>query len=163
MFPPHDTKIVATIGPATESPEVLEALIRAGMNVARLNFSHGEFESHGRVIARIRTISADLGVPVAILAERERLLEEQVTSLRIGPDAAVNVSAESRVDAQFSWTIPGGDGTGYACAAGARRTAASTPATTKRQALIPRLLPSVSVRDKTRPETGSGRARDIAT
>jgi len=92
MFPPHDTKIVATIGPASESPEVLEALIRAGMNVARLNFSHGEFESHGRVIERIRAISADLGVPVAILADlpgpkiRIGELDEEPIELETGAD-----------------------------------------------------------------------------
>ena len=43
VFPEHKTKIVATIGPASESPEMLERLIRAGLNVARLNFSHGDF------------------------------------------------------------------------------------------------------------------------
>ena len=50
----HKTKIVATIGPASESPEMLERLIRAGLNIARLNFSHGDFSKHGEVIARIR-------------------------------------------------------------------------------------------------------------
>ncbi|MBV9258168.1 MAG: pyruvate kinase, partial [Ktedonobacteraceae bacterium] len=51
------TKIVCTIGPATSSEERLEALVRAGMNVARLNFSHGELEEHGAVIERIRRVS----------------------------------------------------------------------------------------------------------
>ncbi|MBV9390485.1 MAG: hypothetical protein JOY96_01190, partial [Verrucomicrobia bacterium] len=46
MLPDHKTKIVATIGPASNSPEMLERLIRAGLNVARLNFSHGTFEQH---------------------------------------------------------------------------------------------------------------------
>ncbi|MFL5664590.1 MAG: pyruvate kinase, partial [Ktedonobacteraceae bacterium] len=54
------TKIVCTIGPATNSEERLEQLIRAGMNVARLNFSHGTQDDHAIVIERIRTISARL-------------------------------------------------------------------------------------------------------
>ena len=48
------TKIVCTIGPASESPEMLEKLIEAGMNVARLNFSHGNHEEHANRIAAIR-------------------------------------------------------------------------------------------------------------
>src|SRR6266700_554291 len=63
------TKIVCTIGPATDSEERLEALIRAGMNVARLNFSHGIQEEHAAVIERIRRISAHLGCPIAILQD----------------------------------------------------------------------------------------------
>ena len=58
MLPNHKTKIVATIGPASESPEMLERLIRAGLNVARLNFSHGDFTGHAERIARIRAASA---------------------------------------------------------------------------------------------------------
>ena len=49
-FPNHKTKIVATIGPASESPEMLQRLIRAGLNVARLNFSHGDFSKHAEVV-----------------------------------------------------------------------------------------------------------------
>lgn len=45
-LPDHKTKIVATIGPASESPDMLERLIRAGMSVARLNFSHRDFHSN---------------------------------------------------------------------------------------------------------------------
>ena len=63
------TKIVCTIGPATGTPEMLEALMKAGMDVARLNFSHGTKESHGEVIERIRQISSALGQPVAILQD----------------------------------------------------------------------------------------------
>jgi len=63
------TKIVCTIGPASQSPDVLERLIRAGMDVARLNFSHGTRGEHGQVLALIRSISDKLGKPVAILQD----------------------------------------------------------------------------------------------
>jgi pyruvate kinase len=63
------TKIVCTIGPASESSQVLEALIRGGMNVARLNFSHGTHEEHLRKIETIRQIADRLNQPVAILQD----------------------------------------------------------------------------------------------
>ena len=63
------TKIVATIGPASESPEVLRALIAAGMDAARLNFSHGSYEDHARTIARLRAIAEELDSPVTILQD----------------------------------------------------------------------------------------------
>ena len=62
-------KIVATIGPASESPEILEKLIQAGMDAARLNFSHGDYESHRKTIANIRKLSKALEKPVAILQD----------------------------------------------------------------------------------------------
>ena len=63
------TKIVCTIGPASSSPEVLRRLILTGMNVARLNFSHGTHEEHGRVLTSIRQIAEELGIPVAVLQD----------------------------------------------------------------------------------------------
>ncbi len=63
------TKIVATIGPASQSEEVIEKLILAGMNVARMNFSHGTHEQHAERIATIRRVSARLGVPIGILQD----------------------------------------------------------------------------------------------
>jgi len=68
-FPDHKTKIVATIGPASESPEMLQRLIRAGLNIARLNFSHGDFTRHGEVVRRIREAAAATGQRVAIMAD----------------------------------------------------------------------------------------------
>jgi len=65
----HRTKIVCTIGPATNSEAQLEQLMRAGMNVARLNFSHGTHHEHEQVIERIRAISARLDYAVAILQD----------------------------------------------------------------------------------------------
>ncbi|EKE21906.1 MAG: hypothetical protein ACD_7C00096G0023 [uncultured bacterium] len=63
------TKIVATIGPASESEKVLEKMMKAGMNVARLNFSHGEHAWHKMVIERIRKIAKKNNFNVAILAD----------------------------------------------------------------------------------------------
>ncbi len=62
-------KIVVTIGPACESEEKLEQLMKAGMNVARLNFSHGDREQHTEYIARIRRVSERLGMSVGILQD----------------------------------------------------------------------------------------------
>ncbi len=63
------TKIVCTIGPASESPETLEKLIEAGMNVARLNFSHGSHEEHEVRINLIREVAQKIGKPVGILLD----------------------------------------------------------------------------------------------
>jgi pyruvate kinase len=68
-LPSHKTKIVATIGPASEGPEMLERLIRAGMNVARLNFSHGDFDGHRERIRRIREAEGRVGRRVCIMAD----------------------------------------------------------------------------------------------
>lgn len=65
------TKIICTIGPATESLEMLERLHAAGMNVARLNMSHGDHPSHARVIAALRQLNAKLATPVAILLDTQ--------------------------------------------------------------------------------------------
>lgn len=65
----HKTKIVATIGPASESPEMLVRLMRAGVNVARLNFSHGDFSKHAEVVRRIGHAARETGQRVAIMAD----------------------------------------------------------------------------------------------
>lgn len=62
-------KIVATIGPASRSEDILEKLILAGMNVARINFSHGTHEQHGECLALLRKVSERLGIPVGILQD----------------------------------------------------------------------------------------------
>lgn len=63
------TKIVATIGPATESPEMLSMLVDAGMNVARLNMSHGDHEEHRARIQNIHSVSEKLSKPISILLD----------------------------------------------------------------------------------------------
>lgn len=69
ILPLHKTKLVCTIGPASDSQEMLEKIITAGMNVARLNFSHGDFRGHAEVIRRIRTVSEKTGRRVAVMAD----------------------------------------------------------------------------------------------
>jgi pyruvate kinase len=68
-FPTNKTKIVCTIGPASDSPEILEKMILAGMNVVRLNFSHGDFSSHKGIIDRVRAAERKTGRHVAIMAD----------------------------------------------------------------------------------------------
>ncbi len=87
------TKIVCTIGPASASSEMLSAMIRAGMNVARLNFSHGTYEEHAELIRKIREAADALGQPVAILQDL------QGPKIRAGilPKEGVELKAGSRV------------------------------------------------------------------
>jgi len=66
---PHKTKIVCTIGPASESPEILRSMLRAGMAVARLNFSHGDQAWHKTVIGNLRQAASAEGKRVAIMAD----------------------------------------------------------------------------------------------
>ncbi|MCX7670769.1 MAG: pyruvate kinase [Anaerolineae bacterium] len=68
-LPDRKTKIVATLGPASDSPAVLEALIANGMDIARLNFSHGDLADHRRMIANVRAAAAKLGRRVAIMGD----------------------------------------------------------------------------------------------
>jgi pyruvate kinase len=69
VLPAQKTKIVATIGPASESPETLARLINVGVNVARLNFSHGDFSRHAEMIRRIRDAAQTTGRRVAIMVD----------------------------------------------------------------------------------------------
>jgi len=75
-------KIVATLGPATSSYEALRAIIEAGVNVARMNLSHGTYEVHNEVYANVRKAAEDLGVPVAVLVDL------QGPKIRLGKFAA---------------------------------------------------------------------------
>ncbi len=63
------TKIVCTIGPATDSEEIMIGLCKAGMNVARLNFSHGTYEDHQYRIDLVKKVRADLNLPIAIMLD----------------------------------------------------------------------------------------------
>src|SRR3954454_5930216 len=73
-----NAKIVATLGPGTDAPETVQALIRAGAQIIRLNASHGAWEQHARRIATIREAEQATGVPVGIL------LDLQGPKIRLG-------------------------------------------------------------------------------
>src|SRR3954467_9209092 len=73
------TKIVATIGPASSKPDVLARMVDAGMDVARLNFSHGSAEQHAEMAQRVRTAAGRAGRPVAVMQDLPG------PKLRIGP------------------------------------------------------------------------------
>ena len=68
-LPRNKTKLVCTIGPASNSPEILREMLLAGMNVARLNFSHGDFATHAAVIERLRSAARDVDRQLAIMAD----------------------------------------------------------------------------------------------
>jgi len=67
--PCHRTKIVATIGPASSSPEIIRQMVQAGMHVARLNFSHGSYEDHARTVAMLRAVQNELDTPITLLQD----------------------------------------------------------------------------------------------
>jgi len=68
-MPIPKTKIIATLGPASSSPAVLRKMIRHGLDIVRLNFSHGKFEDHAETIRKIRAVSEKTGKAVAIMAD----------------------------------------------------------------------------------------------
>ena len=86
-------KIVCTLGPSSNSKNIIRKLVSAGMNVARLNFSHGDHAGHGKVIDLIREISDEMGVPIAILQDF------QGPKLRIGnlPNGSMTLKAGDRI------------------------------------------------------------------
>lgn len=97
------TKIVCTIGPASSSKETLTELIKAGMNVARLNFSHGTHEEHAELIRRIRTVAVALNEPVALLQDL------QGPKIRVGvlPKEGVQLKAGDHVIFTTGQAAPG--------------------------------------------------------
>ncbi|MFZ5447305.1 MAG: pyruvate kinase [Thermodesulfobacteriota bacterium] len=97
----HKTKIVATIGPASESPEVMRQMLEAGMDVARINFSHGDFDSHQRVISNLRRTAQAAGRRLAILADlpgpKMRLGQISPEPVELVPGASFSLTTEKIV------------------------------------------------------------------
>ena len=104
------TKIVCTIGPASESEEMLEKLIKAGMNVARLNFSHGDHAEHKARIDSIREVSKRLGKTVGILLDtkgpeiRTHNMQNGVIELEKGNEVIVSMTEVEGTSDKFSVT-----------------------------------------------------------
>ncbi|SUM89797.1 pyruvate kinase [Staphylococcus saprophyticus] len=104
------TKIVCTIGPASESEEMLEKLIKAGMNVARLNFSHGDHVEHKARIDTIRKVSKRLGKTVAILLDtkgpeiRTHNMKDGLIELEKGSEVTVSMTEVEGTPEKFSVT-----------------------------------------------------------
>ena len=80
------TKIICTIGPSSQDEDMLRKIILAGMNVARFNFSHGDYEEHGLKLERTRKISRELNLPVAVLLDTR------------GPEIRLRDFAEGKVE-----------------------------------------------------------------
>ena len=107
------TKIVCTIGPASESVEKLVELINSGLNVCRLNFSHGDFEEHGARIVNIREAAKQTGKTVGILLDtkgpeiRTNTMENGAIELEEGSEIIVSMTEVVGTTEKFSITYPG--------------------------------------------------------
>ncbi len=97
-LPSQKTKIVATIGPASQSPEVMRQMLEAGMAVARINFSHGDFGYHQRVIHHLRQAASAAGRRLAILADlpgpKMRLGQISPEPVELAPGASFALTTE---------------------------------------------------------------------
>ncbi len=107
------TKIVCTIGPASQTKEVLLKLIDAGMNVARLNFSHGSYEEHGAKLQTIREIEKEKGIIIPVMLDTKG--PEIRTGVFVGDQAMIETGDEIKIymneiigdNTKFSVTYPG--------------------------------------------------------
>ena len=109
----RSTKIVATLGPATSSPERVAALIAAGVDVVRLNFSHGSYDEHREAIARVRSAAAELRAPVALLQDLQgpkirtgSLVDGKAVELLAGSSFRIRVDREAGDSHGVSTTYP---------------------------------------------------------
>ena len=99
------TKIICTIGPATESIEMLEKLANAGMNVARLNMSHGDHESHAKIIQAIQSLNKKLSHPIAVLLDTqgpEIRTGDMVNDLHLTEGDTISIVARGAEDVESS-------------------------------------------------------------
>ncbi len=108
-----NTKIVATIGPASESYTKIKAMAKAGMNVARLNFSHGSYSNHAKLVRNIRRVERELDQPIGIMQDIQgpkiRLGEMPKRGLVImaGKEVVINTSLKSYEGSDLPLYFPG--------------------------------------------------------
>ena len=119
----RNAKIIATLGPASSSPEQIRALFDAGADVFRLNFSHGTQDDHKRRFDAIRAIEQDVGRPIGILQDLQGP-KIRIGTLKSGP---VKLTRDSTV--RFRLSPEPGDAARRALAASRGRAATSCPAT----------------------------------
>ena len=102
------TKIVATIGPSSSSKEILKEMIVSGMNVCRINFSHGSYSDHEKVVKNVRALNEELNTNVAILADlqgpkiRTGLMQEGGVSLKEGAKIIIQTKEITGTEKLFS-------------------------------------------------------------
>lgn len=101
----RQTKIVATLGPASASPEIIRELLETGVNMLRLNFSHGTHEDHGAMVEHIRALEKELAGPIGILADM------QGPKLRIGEFEGGRIDLEKDQNFRFDLDPAPGDNT----------------------------------------------------
>lgn len=107
-----NTKIVATIGPASEKYETIKAMAEAGMNVARLNFSHGTYENHAQLIANIRKAEKELNQPIGIMQDiqgpkiRLGKMPEGGLLIKTGEDVIINTAIKEFDGKDIPLTYP---------------------------------------------------------
>jgi pyruvate kinase len=91
----HRTKIVATIGPASDSPEKIKQMMLTGMSVARLNFSHGSYDDHAQRIKLLRSISTELDMPLTLLQDLQgpkiRVGDLPKEGIELAPDTTLTL------------------------------------------------------------------------
>ena len=105
------TKIVATIGPSSASKDTLKEMISSGMNVCRINFSHGAYEDHKNVVKYVRELNEELNTNVAILADlqgpkiRTGEMKEGGVELVVGADVLIQTEAIIGSEESFSISV----------------------------------------------------------
>ena len=89
------TKIVCSIGPACDSDSTIRQMILSGMNIARFNFSHGSYEWHRQAMQKVRQISTELGIPVAILLDTKG---PEIRTGLVENDGKISINAGEKVE-----------------------------------------------------------------